>query len=108
MLERLGYKVTTRAGSLDALTVFQADPLKFDMIITDMTMPNMTGDQLACEIIKIRPEIPIILCTGFSEYMNNEKAKSMGIRKFVLKPVSMEEIATAIRDVLDGERMSTG
>ncbi|RPJ81122.1 MAG: response regulator, partial [Deltaproteobacteria bacterium] len=108
MLERLGYKVTTRAGSMDALTVFQASPLKFDMIITDMTMPNMTGDQLACEIIKIRPEIPIILCTGFSEYMNNEKAKSMGIRKFVLKPVSMEEIATAIRDVLDGERLSTG
>jgi len=108
MLERLGYKVTTCAGSLDALTVFQANPLKFDMIITDMTMPNMTGDQLACEIIKIRPEIPIILCTGFSEYMNNEKAKSMGIRKFVLKPVSMEEIATAIRDVLDGESMSTG
>ncbi len=108
MLERLGYKVTTCAGSMDALTVFQASPLKFDMIITDMTMPNMTGDQLACEIIKIRPEIPIILCTGFSEYMNNEKAKSMGIRKFVLKPVSMEEIATAIRDVLDGERLSTG
>ncbi len=104
MLERLGYTVTTRAGSIDALNVFQANPLKFDMIITDMTMPNMTGDQLAREIIKIRPEIPIILCTGFSEYMNDAKAKSMGIHKYVLKPVSMEEIATAIRDVLDGKR----
>jgi YesN/AraC family two-component response regulator len=71
------------------------------MVITDMTMPNMTGDKLAHEIIKIRPEIPIILCTGFSEHMNDEKANSMGIKKFVLKPVSMEEIANAIRDALD-------
>jgi YesN/AraC family two-component response regulator len=74
------------------------------MIITDMTMPDMTGDQLAREIKKTRPEIPIILCTGFSENMNDEKAKSMGIHKFVLKPVSMKEIATTIRDVLDGQK----
>lgn len=101
MLERLGYKVTARTGSVDALHVFQANPSEFDMVITDMTMPNMTGDQLAHEIIKIRPEIPIVLCTGFSENMNDEKAKSLGIHKFVFKPVSMEEIANTIRDVLD-------
>jgi len=101
MLERLGYQVTTRAGSVDALNIFCADPSRFDMVITDMTMPNMTGDKLAHEIIKIRPEIPIILCTGFSEHMNDKKANSMGIKKFVLKPVSMEEIANAIRETLD-------
>ncbi|RJP83346.1 MAG: response regulator [Desulfobacteraceae bacterium] len=101
MLERLGYKVTTRTGSVEALHVFQTHPSEFDMVITDMTMPNMTGDQLAHEIIKIRPDIPIVLCTGFSENMNDEKAKSLGIHKFVFKPVSMEEIANTIRDVLD-------
>jgi CheY-like chemotaxis protein len=66
-LERLGYEVTTRAGSVDALELFRAKPKEFDLIITDMTMPNITGDKLAVKLMKIRPDIPVILFTGYSK-----------------------------------------
>jgi DNA-binding NtrC family response regulator len=71
------------------------------MIITDLTMPNLTGDRLAREILKVRPNIPVVLCTGFSEMMDADKARQMGIQKFLMKPVSMMEFAWAIREVLD-------
>ncbi|MDY6790320.1 MAG: PAS domain S-box protein [Thermodesulfobacteriota bacterium] len=101
MLERLGYHVTTRTSSTDALEAFRANPQVFDLVITDLTMPNMTGDKLAGELIKIRPEIPIILCTGFSEMMSKEKAESIGIKGFLMKPVVMKDLSHVIRQALD-------
>ena len=101
MLEWMGYHVTARTSSPDALEAFRAQPDKFDLVITDMTMPNMTGDKLAGELLIIRPNIPIILCTGFSEIMSKEKAKAMGIAAYIMKPVVMREIAKTIREVLD-------
>ena len=101
MLERLGYTVTVRTGSFDALEAFKADPQAFDLVVTDMTMPNMTGVKLAAELKKIRPAIPVILCTGFSYQVNEEKSKALGIDGFVLKPVIMKEIAATIRMILD-------
>ena len=76
-------------------------PDRFDLVITDMTMSNMTGADLAREIMRIRPDVPVILCTGFSEAISEEKAKAMGIRAFVMKPVVRREIAEVIRRVLD-------
>jgi PAS domain S-box-containing protein len=101
MLERLGYQVTIRTGSLDALEAFKANPNSFDLVVTDMTMPNMTGLQLTGEIKKIRPDIPVILCTGFSHHVDDEKSQAMGIQGFVMKPVVMKEFAEAIRKALD-------
>ncbi len=101
MLERLGYKVVSRTSSVEALEAFRADPHKFDLVITDMTMPNMTGDELAEEIMALRPDIPIVLCTGFSIRITEEQAKKMGIREFVMKPLVMSDLAKTIRKVLD-------
>ena len=100
MLERLGYKVAVRTSSVEALEAFRAQPEKFDMVVTDQTMPNMTGVELTKELRQIRPDIPIILCTGYSEMIDEEKAKEMGI-SFVLKPIVMSEIANTVREVLD-------
>jgi len=101
MLERLGYHVTVRTSSIDALEAFRMQSDKFDLVITDLTMPNMTGDKLAGELIKIRSEIPVILCTGFSEMMSKEKAESMGIKGFLMKPVVLKDLSNMIRKVLD-------
>ena len=101
ILESLGYEVVARTSSIEALGVFQVQPDKFDLIITDMTMPNMTGVDLAKEVMRIRPGIPVILCTGFSEAITEDKAKAAGIRQLVMKPVIRQEIATAIRKALD-------
>ena len=101
MLEGIGYQVTTRTSSLEALEAFRAQPEKFDLVITDMTMPYMTGAELARGIIKIRSDIPIILCTGFSELIDEKKAKEMGIRAFVMKPIVRREMAEIIREVLE-------
>jgi PAS domain S-box-containing protein len=101
MLERLGYQVVSRTSSVEALEAFKANPDKFDLVITDMAMPNMSGDQLASELIKIRPDIPIVLCTGFSERMPEEQAESMGIKGFLMKPIIMKDLSKKIREVLD-------
>jgi len=101
MLENLGYHVTTKTDSHEALKVFAEQPHNFDLVITDMTMPHMTGDQLAQKIMDIQPSIPVILCTGFNEVITEEKALQMGIQKFVMKPVVKNDLATAIRTVLD-------
>jgi len=103
MLERLGYTVKVRTNSLEALEAFRANPDGFDLLITDQTMPQMTGSELAKKIMQIRQDIPIILCSGFSEQMNEEKAKKMGIRAFVMKPLIMSELSQIIRKVLDQE-----
>jgi len=73
-------------------------------VITDMTMPNLTGDRLTQELLKIRPEIPIILCTGFSERITEEKAKKLGVREFVMKPLVMKDLAQAIQRALDRQK----
>jgi PAS domain S-box-containing protein len=97
----LGYAVEARTSSLEALALFEAMPDKFDLVISDMTMPQMTGDMLARELIKIRPDLPVILCTGFSENISKEKAATMGIKAFLMKPLRKEELAHTIRKVLD-------
>jgi len=101
MLESLGYKVTARTSSIEALEAFRNKPHGFDLVITDMTMPNMTGRKLAKDILSIRKDIPIILCTGFSDQIDENTAKKIGIRAFVLKPIIMGDIANTIREVLD-------
>ncbi len=101
MLESLGYKVAARTSSIEALELFQSMPDRFDLIITDQTMPNMTGSALAAEVLRIRPDIPVILCTGFSEVITEEKAKAMGIRGFVKKPIAKKEIARIVKEVLN-------
>ena len=101
MLERLGYSVTVRTSSLEALKTFQNQPDLFDIVITDQTMPGMTGVDLARRMMQIRPDIPLILCTGYSSTTSEGKAKSVGIREYALKPVSKQKIAQLIRKVLD-------
>jgi PAS domain S-box-containing protein len=101
ILERLGYMVLPCTGSMEALEAFKANPEKFDLVITDMSMPKMSGDKLAVELIKIRPDIPILLCTGFSESMTDEKIKSLGIKGFLIKPIERKALAKKIREILD-------
>jgi PAS domain S-box-containing protein len=101
MLERLGYRVTVRTNSVDALGLFRAKPHDFDLVLTDMTMPNMTGDKLAGELIKIRSDIPIIMCTGFSDTMSEKKAATLGIKGFLLKPILKKDLSQKVREVLD-------
>lgn len=101
MLERLGYKVTMRVNSLEALQAFKNKPGSFDLVISDMTMPNMTGDMLAREVMAIRPNIPIIICTGFSERLDQEKAAIIGIKGFLLKPIIKSDMGKIVRKVLD-------
>ncbi len=100
MLERLGYIVTVRTSSMDTLETFRTRPDNFDLVISDMSMPEITGDKLAKELKKIRPDIPIILCTGHSDRINDEKAKSIGARALVMKPIVKSVLAKTIRNVL--------
>lgn len=99
-LEKLGYRVTVDNSSTDALTRFKAHPERYDIIITDQTMPEMTGEQLSRAILAIRPGLPIILCTGYSALIDAEKAKTIGIREFMMKPFDQKELAQTIRRLL--------
>ena len=101
LLESLGYKVVAKNNSLDALEAFRADPHGFDLVVTDMTMPGLTGEDLAREIIALRPGMPIILCTGYSELINETQAREMGIREFVMKPYMIASFAETIRKSLN-------
>ena len=103
MLEQLGYQVTTAMNGEEALEQFQARADQFDLVMTDQTMPKMTGAELAKRMLDIRPDIPIILCTGFSENLTEEQAKEIGIREFLLKPLSRQEMALAVRRVLESQ-----
>jgi PAS domain S-box-containing protein len=102
MLERLGYHVTTRTSSVAALEAFKADPDAYDLVITDMAMPHMTGDQLAEQIVAVRHDIPIVLCTGFSETLHLAKAGADGIKGFLMKPLARGDLAAVVRKVLVG------
>jgi PAS domain S-box-containing protein len=101
MLERMGYSVEATTSSLEALTLFRAKPREFDLVMTDLTMPKMTGEQLAAEVIRFRSDIPIIICTGYSTSMTEGKGRQLGISAIVTKPLIDHEIAKTVRDVLD-------
>ncbi len=101
MLMSLGYRVQAVSDPIEAIEIFENDPQAFDLVITDMTMPNMTGDHLAREVLKIRPGIPVILCTGLSKLIDEERAREIGIKRLIMKPVIKSEIARAIREVLE-------
>jgi len=101
MLDRLGYRTEMRTSAIEALEAFRARPGKYDLVVTDMTMPGLTGDRLAAEMMKIRPKIPVIICTGFSEKISSKKAESMGVKGFLMKPVVRLELAETVRRVLD-------
>jgi PAS domain S-box-containing protein len=100
MLESLGYTVTTKTSSIEALNAFRAIPSAFDLVITDMTMPGLTGSELAKELMAIKPDLPVILCTGFSELIDGNRAKDAGIREFVMKPYVVGDLAKTIRKAL--------
>ncbi|MBU0985982.1 MAG: response regulator, partial [Proteobacteria bacterium] len=101
MLERLGYNVVTETSSLKALELFRNSPEDFDLVVTDLTMPKMTGDKLGKEIIAIRNDIPIIILTGYSQKITQENVQDMGFKGFALKPIIMKDLAKIIREVLD-------
>jgi PAS domain S-box-containing protein len=101
VLSGLGYEVVGKTSSLEALELFRARPDSFDLVITDMTMPNMTGSELAQQLMRMRPGIPIILCTGFSETVTQEKARAIGVREFIMKPIVQRQMAAAIRRAFD-------
>ena len=101
MLERLGYEVDAKMSSIEALELFRSKPDQFDLVITDLTMPKMTGDKLVKEILNIRPDIPIILCTGFSEKIDEKKATAIGAADYIEKPVNQHDFAFKVRKVLD-------
>ncbi len=106
MLENMGYRAEVATDSRKALERFRADPGRFDLVITDMTMPRMTGDRLAREMLSIRPGLPVILCTGFSERIDETRARALGIRAFLLKPLVNAELAGTIRRILDENKGS--
>jgi CheY-like chemotaxis protein len=101
MISSLGYDIVGKSSSLDALELFRSEADIIDLVITDMTMPNMTGAELAQELRRIRPGIPVILCTGFSEVITPERVKALGIKEFIMKPMVKSQIASAIRRALD-------
>jgi DNA-binding NtrC family response regulator len=101
LLESLGYRVETRASSIDALEAFSVQPGKYDLIVSDMTMPKMNGEHLAVEIKKIAPSVPIILCTGFSTRLNSQKLQKIGVARILMKPLTMNELAVNVRLALD-------
>ena len=101
MLERLGYSVTVKQDGRQALEEFKKYPGQFDIVITDQTMPGMTGINLSREILAIRPDIPVILCSGYSSIISEDKANAIGIRKYIMKPITQKTIASLIREILD-------
>jgi CheY-like chemotaxis protein len=101
MLERLAYTVVGTTSSTEALKLFQTQPDRFDLVITDMAMPEMAGDMLARELLNLRPDIPIILCTGHSDRIDAERAAKIGIAGYYMKPLEMKTLAKEVRKVLD-------
>ena len=100
MLLQLGHEVSTRKNSVDALDVFKASPDKFDLVITDQTMPNLSGLDLADHLRKIRPNISIILCTGYSELITPQTACDFGIDKVLIKPVGIWQMREVVERAL--------
>lgn len=101
LLKELGYQVVSTTNSEEALALFEKDVFGFDLVITDLTMPNLTGEELSKLLIGLRPDTPIIMCTGYSNQLSQEEARSLGIRKYLTKPLVMDHLAYAVREVLD-------
>jgi DNA-binding NtrC family response regulator len=101
LLAGLGYTITACSSPEQALEAFGACPGSFDLVITDMTMPHILGTDMALEMLRIRPDIPVILCTGFSDRVDEKTAISLGIREFVMKPILLSSLSGVIRGVLD-------
>jgi two-component system, cell cycle sensor histidine kinase and response regulator CckA len=101
MLRGLGYKVVTETVSRSALWAYLKDPFAFDLVISDQTMPGMKGTKLFQKIQSVRPELPFILCTGFSETVTRESVLAMGIRELIMKPYSKDKLAAVVRNTLD-------
>jgi len=104
MLEHLGYSVVSMTDSVEALACFRSDPEDFDLVITDFEMPRINGEQLASELIKTNQDIPILLCTGNLDKMNEEKARRIGIKRFAMKPLDISSLARIVRKILDLEQ----
>jgi PAS domain S-box-containing protein len=107
ILEHLGYEVTVATSSTTAYEIFSADPGRFDLIITDMTMPRMTGMDLAVKLTRVRPDVPIILCTGFSELITEENLRTCGVREIIMKPFLIHDLARVIGKTLEGWQQKT-
>jgi CheY-like chemotaxis protein len=99
----MGYRVQAETDSPRALSIFSESPEFFDLVITDMNMPNLTGKQLAVEMLKIRPDLPIILCSGFSEPISEQSAEELGIKGYLVKPIGIKELAKTVRTILDAK-----
>ncbi|WP_319792480.1 PAS domain-containing hybrid sensor histidine kinase/response regulator [Desulfatibacillum aliphaticivorans] len=106
ILERLGYQTILKLNGIEAIEAFKSNPDSFDLVISDVAMPKMTGDELARELISIRPDIPIILCTGFSERIDADKAAALGVKGLLMKPIISLEMAEMVRNVLDDTKNS--
>jgi DNA-binding NtrC family response regulator len=104
MLTQIGYRVTTVTNPVEALVLFKSDPQYFDLVITDMTMPDMSGADLAEALIASRSDIPIIICTGHSDLMNEHKAKALGVSALIMKPIVFEELSLIIHQILTSSR----
>jgi len=105
-MERLGYQVAAKTSSIEALELFRTNPDDFDLVISDQTMPDLTGEQLAKELLATRPNLPIIICTGYSSKIDAQKANFVGVSAFIMKPVDKRELANTIRSVLDREKLA--
>ena len=101
LLTQLGYTVEVHTSSIEALRTFRQDPHRFDLVITDQTMPGLTGEALSRELLRIRPDLPIILCTGFSHVISAERAKALGIQGYLMKPLAIRDLVPIVRHVLD-------
>jgi len=106
--ESFGYTVTTMTDSMEALEAVRSNPEGFDLVISDQTMPRLTGSELAAELMQIRPDLPIILCTGHSDIINEEKALALGIKRYVFKPVEGDKLGRAVREVLNARETPEG
>jgi len=106
LLKEFGYTVQAFSGGTTALEIYKKNPYQFDLVVTDMTMPGMTGLELSQKILELRPEQPVVLCTGHSESINRGKAISMGISEYLEKPVITKELARVIRVLLDKAKVS--
>jgi PAS domain S-box-containing protein len=108
MLQSLGYRVVARSSAMEALEAFKSNPDSFDLVITDMVMPKMTGLDLAEKIFEIRPGFPIVLCSGFDVGMNKEKIAKYGLQDIIYKPILRRDMATVVRKTLDSRRSAKG
>lgn len=103
ILKRLGYEVVSFADPLKALETFNATPDRFDLVITDLTMPNLTGIGFNRELREIRPDVPVILCTGFGRGVSEQAAQKQGFKAFLDKPINISILAKTLREILDSK-----